>query len=187
VGVISTPTAAGPGVLEALKAIGATLEDTVRLRGALFALELREELERRKSRLVLAVAAGVLLHMAFVLATALVVVALWDTHRVAAIAAMAALYLAGGGALLLFIRAKAAASPDPFAGTLRGLDCDAATLRSQASALGDAFRWRGVALSIPALARAARFAATAVRVAFVAKLAFSLVRHARALGGSRVR
>jgi len=187
VSAISPPRPAAPGVLEALKAIGATLEDTVRLRGALFALELREEAARRKSRLVLAVAAGILLHTALLLATALVAVVLWDTHRVAAIAVMAALYFTGGAALLVFLRAKAAASPDPFAGTLRALDRDAATLRSQVCALGDAFRWRGVALSIPALVRAARFAATAVRVVFVAKLALSLVRHARAPGGARDR
>ena len=127
--VISPPRPAGPGLLEALKAIGATLEETVRIRGALFALELREEVGRRRSRLVLTVAAGVLLHTALLLSTALVAVLAWDTHRVAAIAAMAALYLAGGVALLLFVRAKAAASPDPFGETLRELGRDLASLR----------------------------------------------------------
>jgi len=58
-------------------------------------------------------------------------------------------------------------------------------LRSQAAALGDAFRWRGVAFSIPALAHAARFGATAIRMVFLAKLALSLVRHARAFGRTR--
>ncbi|HEX3098563.1 MAG TPA: phage holin family protein [Usitatibacter sp.] len=127
--VISPPRTAGPGLLDALRAIGATLEDTVRVRGALFALELREEVGRRRSRLVLAVAAGALLHTAFLLATALVAALFWDTHRVAAIASMAALYVAGGAALLFFLQAKAAASPEPFAETLRELGRDLAALR----------------------------------------------------------
>jgi len=58
-------------------------------------------------------------------------------------------------------------------------------LRSQTAALGGAFRWRGVAFSIPALARAARFGAAAIRVVFLAKLALSLVRHVRTLGRAR--
>ncbi|HET9471265.1 MAG TPA: phage holin family protein [Usitatibacter sp.] len=184
---ISPPRPAGPGLLEALKAIAATLEGTVRLRGEVFALELREEASRRKSRLVLAIAAGILLHTALLLATALIAVVLWDSHRVAAIGVMAALYSAGGAGLVVLLRAKAAASPEPFARTLRGLDGDLASLRGQASALGDAFRWRGAALSIPGLVRTARFAATAIRVMFVAKLALSLLRHARALAASRGR
>ena len=72
-------------------------------------------------------------------------------------------------------------------------------LRSQSSALRDALRWRGIAasvaaspaarggllavvLTLPAIARAARFAVTAVRIVLLARLAFSLVRHVRALG-----
>lgn len=74
-------------------------------------------------------------------------------------------------------------------------------LRQQSSALRDSLRWRpmaiaaaaspgargallGIALSIPALARAARFVARAVRIVVVAKLAFSLIGRARALAGS---
>jgi len=132
VSVVSPPRFAGPGLLDALKAIGATLEDAVRVRGTLFALELREEVDRRRSHLVLAAAAGALLHTAFLLATALVAALFWDTHRVAAIASMAALYVAGGLAALLFLRAKAAASPEPFAETLRELGRDLAALRPSA-------------------------------------------------------
>ena len=129
---MSRPAVAPPstaGLLDALRAMGATLEETLRVRGALFAVELREEVERRRSRLILAVAAGVLLHTAFLLATALVAALAWETHRVAAIAIMAAAYLAGAIALLLRVRASAAASPDPFAETLRELSRDLAPLR----------------------------------------------------------
>jgi len=74
-------------------------------------------------------------------------------------------------------------------------------LAEQSSALRDALRWRplaiaaaaspgargallGMALSLPVLARTARFLARAVRIVIVAKLAFSLFGHARALLGS---
>jgi hypothetical protein len=61
-------------------------------------------------------------------------------------------------------------------------------LRSHASALRDAIPWRrGLAVPVPALARAARFAATVVRAIFLAKTALSLIRHALALGGIRHR
>ena len=117
------------GLLDALRAFGATLEETLRIRGALFALELREEVERRRARLVLAVAAGAVLHTAFLLATALVAAIFWDAHRVAAIATMATLYFAAGVAIFVRLRASAAASPDPFAETLRELGRDLAALR----------------------------------------------------------
>ena len=117
------------GLLDALRAIGATLEETLRIRGALFAVELREEIERRKAQLLVALAAVALLHTAFLLATALVTALFWDTHRTAAMASMAALYLLGGSILLVHLRAKAAAAPDPFGETLRELARDLATLR----------------------------------------------------------
>jgi len=123
---------AGPataGLLDALRAIGATLEETLRIRGALFVLELREEVHRRGGRLVLAVAAGMVLYTAFLLLTGLVVALFWDTHRLASIAGMAALYLAVGLAIVLALRARAAAGPDAFGETLRELDRDLAALR----------------------------------------------------------
>lgn len=126
---MSALPAASPGLLDRLRAIGATLDETLRIRGALFVVELREEVQRRKDTLVLAVVAGVLLHAAFLLATVLAAVLFWDTHRVAAIAAMMALYTAAGIAILVRLRASAATRPDPFAETLRELDRDLAALR----------------------------------------------------------
>ena len=123
----ATPVAAG--LLAALRAVGATLEETLRIRGALFAVELREEIERRKAQLLVALAAGALLHTAFLLVTALVAALFWDTHRVAAMGSMAALYLLGGSILLVRLRARAAAGPDPFGETLREFERDLAALR----------------------------------------------------------
>jgi uncharacterized membrane protein YqjE len=123
------PPATG-GLLDALRAMGATLHDLVRVRGSLFAVELREELERRKHMLVLAALGVALLHTAFLLLTLFVVVWFWDTHRVAAIGVMALVYLACGAGALLRLRAYAAASPLPFAATLSELDQDLSELRS---------------------------------------------------------
>ena len=118
------------GLLDALRAIGATLSDIVRVRGALFAVELREDVERRKHMLVLAAVGIAFLHMAFILLTLFVAVLFWDTHRLTAIAVMAVLYLACGAVAFIRLRAEAAASPAPFAATLRELDQDLAGLRA---------------------------------------------------------
>jgi uncharacterized membrane protein YqjE len=125
---------AGPpaahGLLEALRAIGTTLGEIVRVRGALFGIELRDEVQRRKRMLVLAAAAAMLLHLALILATVFVAVAFWDTYRLSAIGAMAAFYLACGAGVLLRLRADAAASPAPFAATVGELERDFADFRT---------------------------------------------------------
>jgi uncharacterized membrane protein YqjE len=117
-------------LLNALRAFAATLEGTVRLRGQLFGVELREEIERRKQMLLLAVIGAVFLHMALVVLTFFVAVLFWDTHRIAALGAMALLYLALGAFAILRLRAAAAASPPPFAATLSELDKDLGVLRT---------------------------------------------------------
>ena len=116
------------GLLESLRAMAGTLGEIVHVRGALFAVELREEIASRKEMLVLVVVGGVLLHMALIMLTFLVVVVFWDSYRVGAIAAMTALYLACGAAAFIRLRAKAAASA-PFAATLGELERDLEQLR----------------------------------------------------------
>jgi uncharacterized membrane protein YqjE len=113
----------------ALRAIGAALGEFVCVRGALFGVELREEIERRKQLLIMAVVAAALLHMAVLLLTFAVAVAFWDTHRVAALFVMAALYLAFGAAAVLRIRFAAASSPPAFAATRDELARDLEQLR----------------------------------------------------------
>jgi uncharacterized membrane protein YqjE len=119
---------AARGLLDALRVFGRTLNETLHVRGALFALEVREEVERRKAMLLLAALGAAFLHLALLLAALLVVVAFWDTHRIAATAAMAGLYLACGVAAFLALRARIAASPEPFAATVGELERDLAEL-----------------------------------------------------------
>jgi uncharacterized membrane protein YqjE len=121
------PSVAPPatqGLFSALRAAGATLNELCRVRGALFAVELREEVERRKQMLVLAALGFAFLHTALLLVTLFVAVVFWESHRVAAIGAMALLYLGCGAAALLRLRQDAAAAPSPFAGTLGELERD---------------------------------------------------------------
>src|SRR5689334_2232893 len=116
--VMPADVPAAPRLLEALRAFGSTLNEIVRVRGSLFALELREEVERRRQLLVLAAFGFAFLHTALLLTTSLVAVMFWDTHRVAAIGAMAIIYLACGAAAIVRLRARIAANPDPFSATI---------------------------------------------------------------------
>lgn len=116
-------------MLDALRAFGGTLAETACVRGALFAVELREQVERGRHVLLLAVLAIALLHMALVLATFLVAAVFWDTHRIAALGAMAAAYLGCGAAALVRLRVAVAANPAPFAASLGELQEDLAHLR----------------------------------------------------------
>jgi uncharacterized membrane protein YqjE len=126
----STAGQASAGLLSALRAIGGTLNEMLRVRGALFGVELREEIQRRRQMLVLAALGFAFLHTALLLLTFFVVALFWDTHRVAAIGAMAILYLVCGGAAVARLRRDAAASPEPFAASLGELNRDLDGLRA---------------------------------------------------------
>jgi uncharacterized membrane protein YqjE len=117
------------GLLDALRAIGATVNEIVRIRGALFAVELAEEIERRKHQAFLSALGAAFMHMALVLLSFLVVAVFWDTHRIGAIATLAVVYLACGIAAFVRLRLAVADSPAPFAASLRELDEDLAQLR----------------------------------------------------------
>ena len=119
---------AARGLLDALRSIGSTLNEMVRVRGSLFAVELREEVQRRKQMLALAVVGVVCLHIALLLLTLLVVVIFWDTYRIAALGTMTGIYLVCGATAFAKLRSRIAASPDPFAATLGELDRDLADL-----------------------------------------------------------
>ena len=116
-------------MLASLRALGATLADAAATRVELAIVELREEGERRKGLLVLAIACGVFFGMALLLATVFVIVLFWDTHRLAAIGGMTLLYLAIGLGALAKMRRDAREAPRPFEATLRELSADRDMLR----------------------------------------------------------
>lgn len=129
---MSRPASGQPavgGLLDSLRAMGRTAREALHVRGELFAVELREELARRRDHLLLAAVAFAFLHTALLLVTLLVAVAFWDTHRVAALVAMTALYLALGIGAALRLRQAIAAGPKPFAASLAELDQDLGRVR----------------------------------------------------------
>jgi uncharacterized membrane protein YqjE len=128
---VRTPGPAASGAIAgSLRALIAALGELLCVRGALIGVELREEYERRRQLLVMAVLAAAFLHMALLALTALVAVVYWDSHRIGAFAVMAALYLACGAVMLARLRVASAASPPPFAASLEELQRDLAQLRS---------------------------------------------------------
>ena len=106
------------GPLDSLRSLGATFLALIGTRAELLVVELREEGERRKEMLVLAGVAAVFLALGLALAALFVVVVFWDTHRVAATAAVTLLYLAIGAWAILRLKEKARTSPPPFESTL---------------------------------------------------------------------
>jgi uncharacterized membrane protein YqjE len=114
--------AAGP--LDSVRALGATIVEALETRVELALVELREEGERRKGMVVLAVTGALFLSMGLLLAALVVVVFFWDTHRLAAIAGVTLLYLGIGVGAFLRLRERARSAPPPFEATLRELAAD---------------------------------------------------------------
>jgi uncharacterized membrane protein YqjE len=117
------PEPAG-GLRRALARVGAATIELLRTRIELAALEFAEERERAKAQLVLSFVAGAFLAFAVLCASALVVLAFWDTHRVAAIAAVTLVHLAIGIGALVRLQADRRSAPPPFRATLAELERD---------------------------------------------------------------
>ena len=114
----------GKDWLGSLRAAVASLVALLRTRAELFSLELSEEKERHKQLLMLAAVAALFLFLALQLLAVLVIVAFWDTYRLAAAAGVTALYLAVGLGALLALRRRWRATPPPFSATLNELRKD---------------------------------------------------------------
>ncbi len=123
------PPRAGP--FASVRALGATLLELIGTRGELALVELREEGERRKEMLGLALAGALFLGLGLLLAAFFVVVYFWDTHRLAATGAVTLLYLGIAAAAFLRLREKQRTSPPPFEATLRELAADRELLRGR--------------------------------------------------------
>jgi uncharacterized membrane protein YqjE len=119
----------GLGPLASLRALGATLLELAGTRAELALVELREEGERRKEMLALALAGTLFLSLALLLFSAFVVALFWETHRLAAIGAMTLLYLGVSAFAFARLRGRVRASPPPFEATLRELAADRDMLR----------------------------------------------------------
>jgi uncharacterized membrane protein YqjE len=119
----------GSGLIDSLRALGATFLALARTRAELIAIELQEEKERRKEMLVLGFVAALFLGMGLLLAALLFVVFFWDTHRLLAIGGVTAVYFGIGGWAFFRLHEKVRGSPPPFAATLREFQHDMEALR----------------------------------------------------------
>lgn len=104
--------------------VAATLAAIVQTRLALAAVEMEEESLRFLSYLALAMLALLCLLVGLVLLVFLVIVLFWDTHRIAAIAITAAVFIGAAIATLLGVRANFRSKPKLLSFTLSELNKD---------------------------------------------------------------
>ncbi len=91
-----SPGSQGGGLLSSLRRLAATCLEMVHTRLEILASELEEERARLGSMLMTCALAFFFFFMAAILFTFLIVVLLWDSHRVPALGIMGALFLAAG-------------------------------------------------------------------------------------------
>jgi uncharacterized membrane protein YqjE len=128
--VPGSPPGEGGGVLQSLRNLAATLVELVRTRLELLAAELEEERLRLLQLLLWSAIALFCLGVGLLLLTLLVVVVFWDSHRIAAIAVLAAAYLGAGAALVVGVRNRLQARPRLFSASLGELARDKEQLGS---------------------------------------------------------
>jgi uncharacterized membrane protein YqjE len=109
------------GLFESLTALAATLVAIAHTRLDLLSSDLEEERAHLFSLLVLALAALFCLGVGVVLATLLLVVAFWDTHRLLVLGMLAGLFLAVGISAWVFAIHKAKTKPRLFAASMSEL------------------------------------------------------------------
>lgn len=122
---------AGTGPLSSLRALGAAFAALVGTRAQLLVLEFREEGERRKEMLGLAVLGALFLALGLLLAAFLVVVIFWDTHRIAAIGTVTALYLGISAWAFVRLQRKIRGSPPAFEASMAEFASDLEMLRQR--------------------------------------------------------
>lgn len=113
-----------PGLRGSLARFSAAALALLRTRAELAALEFAESRDRARDHLVLLALIGGALAMAWMALCALVVVALWDSHRLVALAGIAVFHLAVAAVAWWRMRTDHAGSAAPFAQTLAELDRD---------------------------------------------------------------
>jgi uncharacterized membrane protein YqjE len=115
---------------------GAALVGLVGTRLELLGIELREEALYLQRMLVLGIVAAFFLGGALVLVGVLVAAALWDSHRLLALGAVAALYAAVGTIGLTRLRSSVLRRPAPFDASVHELQADLSALREASGRSG---------------------------------------------------
>jgi len=121
--------AQGAGLARALRDVVASLIAMVSTRVELVAVEMREATHHGLRIAVLAIAGALCAMLALAFAGAFVVVLFWDTHRVAAMAAVLAVYAAAAALTLGRAVSLARGMPRAFDETRRTLAADRELLK----------------------------------------------------------
>jgi uncharacterized membrane protein YqjE len=119
-------------IAESVARLAASLLAVARTRLELAATEVEEETLRYFSYLILSLAALFCLGIAIVLGTILLVVLYWDSHRIAVLAALMAIFGIIGLAIGLHVRVKFLFRSRPLAHTLAELSRDSEMLQPPA-------------------------------------------------------
>lgn len=122
--------AAGGGLFATLKALSANLLGIVQTRLELLSTDIIEERERIITLLVLAVAALFSVGVGVVLLAILVVLALWETHRLMALGGMVVFFLMAGASIGWVAMNKLRSHPRPFDASISELVKDRQDLTS---------------------------------------------------------
>ncbi|MDQ1922910.1 phage holin family protein [Massilia pseudoviolaceinigra] len=117
-------------IAESVGRIGATLVAMVQTRLELAAVEVQEELQRFLGYVVLALASLILFGIAALLVVLLVVVIFWDSYRLEAIGAMAALFGVAGGVIAMQVKRSFDARPRLLGATVAELNKDVNFIRN---------------------------------------------------------
>ena len=119
----------GSGLLHSLRSIGPAALGLLRTRLELLGIELAEERDRSVALVVLGAAAFLFTALALMLVNVLVLAVFWDSHRLAAIAALLVLYAVLAVWCLGTIRIRQASRPPMFESTLAELKADLEALQ----------------------------------------------------------
>jgi uncharacterized membrane protein YqjE len=121
----------GGGVSGPVRRLGASLLALGRIRLELLALEAQEEKDRIASLLIWAVLTALMAGFGAVFVAMFVTVALWDTHRVAALGIAAVLFIALAAWGALRVRRLTSARTTLFQSSIAELRQDSAALRDR--------------------------------------------------------
>jgi uncharacterized membrane protein YqjE len=117
-------------IFESVGRLGSTLVDMVHTRLELAAVEVEEESQRMLGYLLFALLALILFGVAFLLLAFLVIVLFWDTHRIAAVSGMAALFAVTGAIIAMKVKSGFDNKPRLLQNTIEELRKDIAYARS---------------------------------------------------------
>ena len=115
---------AGPGIVQSLRNLAATLVALLRTRFELLATELEEERIRLLQILFWAAGALVFFGVGILLLVVLFIAVFWDSYRIAAIVALAVIFLAAGIGMAFGVRRRMHARPKLFSASLDELAKD---------------------------------------------------------------